>query len=139
MTASPNPAEGTQTRFAAPERYNQWPQADLHTQWPGKGAPGDPIFDQFFGSQVPGIQANSVQLNRDALLALLDKIGPAILMTHSQSGPIGWPVADARPDLVKALICRAGRPSLVLNTFPDLNGSRTGRRQRTRGASPAYR
>jgi len=25
-------------------------------------------------------------------------------VTHSQSGPIGWPVADARPGLVKALI-----------------------------------
>ena len=103
-TASPNPAEGSQTRFAAPERYNGWPQARLHTQWPGKGAPGDPIFDQFFSSQVTGIQRDSVQLNRDAILALLGKIGPAIVLTHSQSGPIGWPVADARPDLVKALI-----------------------------------
>ena len=106
MTASPNPAEGPQTRFAAPERYNQWPQAHLHSQWPGRGAPGDPVFDQFFASQVTGMAAaaNVVQLNRDALVALLDKIGPAILMTHSQSGPIGWPVADARPDLVKALL-----------------------------------
>jgi pimeloyl-ACP methyl ester carboxylesterase len=103
-TASPNPAEGSQTRFAAPERYKAWPQARLHTQWPGKGAPGDPIFDQFFASQVTGMEANAVQLNRDAILALLDKIGPAIVLTHSQSGPIGWPVADARPDLVKALI-----------------------------------
>src|SRR5436190_10214714 len=48
--------------------------------------------------------ASVVQLNREALVALLGKIGPAILMTHSQSGPIGWPVADARPDLVKTLI-----------------------------------
>jgi pimeloyl-ACP methyl ester carboxylesterase len=104
QTAAPNPAEGSQTRFAAPERYKAWPQAHLHTQWPGKGAPGDPIFDQFFASQVTGMEANAVQLNRDAILALLDKIGPAIVLTHSQSGPIGWPVADARPDLVKALI-----------------------------------
>ena len=43
-------------------------------------------------------------LSRDALVALLDKIGPAIVMTHSQSGAYGWPVADARPDSVKALI-----------------------------------
>jgi pimeloyl-ACP methyl ester carboxylesterase len=104
MTPSPDPAEGPQTRFAAPERYNQWPQAHLHTQWPGTGAPGDPVFDQFFASQVTGMAASVVEVNRDALVALLDKIGPAILMTHSQSGPIGWPVADARPDLVKALI-----------------------------------
>src|SRR5881397_2952309 len=29
--------ENIQRRFAAPERYNLWPQAHLHTQWPGKG------------------------------------------------------------------------------------------------------
>src|SRR5580700_11499941 len=86
-TTSPNPAEGSQTRFAAPERYNGWPQAHLHTQWPGTGAPGDPIFDQFFASQLPAIQDYALQqeLNRDAILALIEKIGPAILLTHSQS------------------------------------------------------
>src|SRR5579871_4733976 len=29
-------------RFVAPERFNLWPQAHLHTQWPGSGMPGDP-------------------------------------------------------------------------------------------------
>src|SRR5580700_4017368 len=29
--------ESTLRRFAAPERFNLWPQAHLHTQWPGKG------------------------------------------------------------------------------------------------------
>ncbi len=33
-------------RFVAPERFKQWPQAHLHTQWPGAGKPGDPAFDQ---------------------------------------------------------------------------------------------
>jgi pimeloyl-ACP methyl ester carboxylesterase len=41
---------------------------------------------------------------RDALIALVDKIGPSILMTHSQGGAFGWPVADARPDKVKAIL-----------------------------------
>jgi len=41
---------------------------------------------------------------RDALIALVDQIGPSILMTHSQGGAFGWPVADARPDLVKAIL-----------------------------------
>lgn len=96
----------TQQRFVAPERYRLWPQAQLHTQWPGSGAPGDPVFDQFFASQLPSIEDYAKQqvLNRDALLALLGKIGPAILLTHSQSGAFGWPVADARPDLVKAIV-----------------------------------
>jgi pimeloyl-ACP methyl ester carboxylesterase len=99
-------AENIQRRFVAPERYNLWPQAHLHTQWPGKGAPGDTAFDQFYSSQVPSIQNFTLQqlLNRDAILALLDKIGPAILLTHSQSGAFGWPVADARPSMVKAIV-----------------------------------
>jgi len=93
-------------RFVAPERFNLWPQAHLHTQWPGPGTRGDPIFDQFYASQLPSIQDFTLQqvLNRDALLALLERIGPSILLTHSQSGAFGWPVADARPDLVKAHI-----------------------------------
>jgi pimeloyl-ACP methyl ester carboxylesterase len=101
----PNPGT-TEQRFTAPERHNQWPQAHLHTQWPGTGAPGDPVFDQFYASQLPAIQDYTLQqeLNRDAILALLEKIGPAILLTHSQSGAFGWPVADARPDLVKAIV-----------------------------------
>src|SRR5215472_4122874 len=42
-------------RFVAPERYNLWPQAQLHTQWPGTGQPGDPSFDQFYDSQFPSL------------------------------------------------------------------------------------
>jgi pimeloyl-ACP methyl ester carboxylesterase len=98
--------DNTQKRFVAPERYNLWPQAHLHTQWPGAGTLGDAVFDQFYASQLPSIQDYPLQqqLNRDAILALLDKIGPAIVLTHSQSGPFGWAVADARPDLVKAVV-----------------------------------
>src|SRR6266849_6215102 len=48
--------EQTERRFVAPERYRLWPQAHLHTQWPGEGAPGNPVFDQFFASQMPSIQ-----------------------------------------------------------------------------------
>jgi pimeloyl-ACP methyl ester carboxylesterase len=94
------------TRFTAPERVNQYPQAKLHTQWPGAGVSGDPAFDQFFASQVEDIADVAVieQLNREAGIALLDKIGPAILLTHSQSGPFGWALADARPKLVKGIL-----------------------------------
>ena len=44
------------------------------------------------------------QLNREAGVALLDKIGPAILLTHSQSGPFGWVLANDRPKLVKGIL-----------------------------------
>src|SRR5205809_6865298 len=95
-----------QNRFTAPARAKLWPQAELHTQWPGTGVAGDPVFDQFMASQVPFVQKPEViqAANRDAAVALLDKIGPAIVMTHSQSGAYGWPIVEARPNLVKALI-----------------------------------
>jgi pimeloyl-ACP methyl ester carboxylesterase len=95
-----------QQRFTAPEKFNLWPQARLHTQWPGTGMAGDGVFDQFFASQVPFVNKPEViqALNRDAIAALLDKIGPVVLMTHSQSGAYGWEAVDQRPQLVKALI-----------------------------------
>src|SRR5215469_15381666 len=98
--------ENIEQRFTATERFNLWPQARLHTEWPGTGMQGDPVFDQFYASQEPGIADFALvqSLNRDAIVALLEKIGPAILLTHSQSGPFGWLVADARPDLVKAIL-----------------------------------
>jgi pimeloyl-ACP methyl ester carboxylesterase len=103
--AYPN-VKNVQDRFTAPEKAMLWPQAKLHTQWPGTGVAGDPVFDQFFSSQVPFVQKPDVTqaANRDAGIALLDKIGPAIVMTHSQSGPYGWAMLDARPNLVKALV-----------------------------------
>jgi pimeloyl-ACP methyl ester carboxylesterase len=98
--------EFTIQRFTAPEKFKLWPQAHLHSQFPGTGMPGDPIFEQFYASQVPSIAsfAEQQKLNTDAAAALLDKIGPAIVLTHSQSGAFGWPIADARPQLVKAIL-----------------------------------
>src|SRR5258706_462899 len=93
-------------RFTAPEKTALYPQAKLHTQWPGTGVAGDAVFDQFFSSQVEDIADGNVveALNRDAGTALLDRIGPAILLTHSQSGPFGWALADARPRMVRGII-----------------------------------
>jgi pimeloyl-ACP methyl ester carboxylesterase len=99
-------AEGALRRFAEQEKYRQWPQAHLHTQWPGSGGPEDPAVQQLQWSQLPAIEdfTKQQQLNRDALVALLDKIGPSLLLVHSQAGAFGWPVADARPNLVKAIL-----------------------------------
>ena len=93
-------------RFTAPARAGKYRQAKLHTQWPGTGVPGDPTFDQFFASQMEDIADMSVieRLNREGGIALLDRIGAAILLTHSQSGPFGWQLADARPKLVKGIL-----------------------------------
>ncbi len=96
-------------QFTAPETFSDtWPQAVFHTQWPGTGLAGDPAFDQFYASEVESA-GNAEALNQAAVAALLDKIGPAIIMTHSQSGPFGWLIAEARPNLVKAIV--AAEPS----------------------------
>jgi pimeloyl-ACP methyl ester carboxylesterase len=103
---SRNTVERIEQRFTAPERSNLWPQARLHTQWPGTGVAGDPVFDQYFAQVYPSLTAfpRQQELNRDAGAALLDRIGPAILLTHSQSGTFGWLIADARPSLVKGIV-----------------------------------
>jgi pimeloyl-ACP methyl ester carboxylesterase len=101
-----SPVATIEQRFTAPERSNMWPQAKFHTQWPGTGVAGDPVFDQFYAEQLPSIAdfPKQQELNRDAGAALLDRIGPAIVLIHSQSGAFVWPIADARPRLVKAIV-----------------------------------
>jgi pimeloyl-ACP methyl ester carboxylesterase len=90
-------------RFVAPERFKLWPQAHMHTQWPGEGKPGDAAFDQFYYSQFPSLVnfTKQQEINPPAIIALLEKIGPSIVLTHSQSGAFAWPIADQRPDLVR--------------------------------------
>ena len=98
--------ELVERRFTAPAVSRLWPQAHLHTRWPGSGRRGDPVFDQFFSSQVESIEDGETTeaLARDAGAALLERIGPAILLTHSQSGPFGWVIADRVPERVKAIL-----------------------------------
>ena len=91
--------------FTAPKELGSWPQARLHTQWPGSGHIGDPYFDQYYASLVPDLpKADNERLMQAAGVALLDQIGPAILIGHSQGGQYTWLIGDARPDLVKAVI-----------------------------------
>jgi pimeloyl-ACP methyl ester carboxylesterase len=110
-------------RFVKPEVFNLWPQAHLHTRWPGSGAPDDPIFDQFYASQFPSLVDFSLQqaLNRDAAVALIDRIGPAVLLVHSRSGAFAWPIADRRRSLVKAIV--ALEPSGPPAHDVDFNGA----------------
>ena len=104
-TRRPN-ATAMSERFTAPELANLYPQSKFHTQWPGKGVAGDPVFDQFFASQVEDMSNLTMleDLNRNAGAALLDKIGPSIILGHSQAGAFLWPVADARPQAIKAIL-----------------------------------
>ncbi len=93
-------------RFIAPERFVDWPQGALHNQFPGGARPGDPVYDNMIASQMPSLAdyAKQQELNSEALVALLDRIGKSILVVHSQSGAFGWVVADQRPDKIAALV-----------------------------------
>ncbi len=105
---TPTPLHFVERFFTAPAAFNLWPQARLHTQWPGgpnKGRAGDPVFDQFFASQVPSLpRAESERAMRAAGAALIQRIGPCVLLVHSQAGLFGWLIADACPGQVKGIV-----------------------------------
>ena len=89
----------------AQEVYFAKEAAQKQTQWPF--APDDTAAnDQFLAGYgpMPADLAGAEDMDADRLARLLDQIGPAIVVTHSASGPDGWLVADRRPGLVAAIV-----------------------------------
>jgi len=109
-TRPPFDVEGRIQNWSLQQESKLFPNAHLHTQWPGTGKSRDPFFDQFYASQVQLMvdPVKTQEYAQKALSALLDRIGPAILLTHSQSGTFGFLVADKRPDLVKGVVTVEG-------------------------------
>ena len=99
------PAERIEQLFTAPRCSGNGRRRKSIHSGPG-AADRRPVFDAFYATQVEYLadNAETQRLNQAAGAALLDRIGPAIILTHSQSGPFGWVIADARPKLVKAII-----------------------------------
>ncbi|OAL26467.1 hypothetical protein AYO20_10135 [Fonsecaea nubica] len=92
--------------FTAPSP-GKWAQAGKHSQWPGTGQRGDPVFDAFYASTYPSVTdiAAYQSSQASAIAALLHHIAtPAILLTHSQGSPGGWLAADICPELICAII-----------------------------------
>ncbi len=90
--------------FTNARERGDFPLKANHTQWPGTGKIGDPIFDHFIKTQVQ-FAGGTGALMRDASIALLDMIGsPVILFTHSQGGGFGFDLTEARPNLVKIMV-----------------------------------
>ena len=82
-----------------------FPEGGNETQWPF--AEDDPLaFDAFIAAYgpMPADLAASQSLDADRLGQLLDRIGKAIVVTHSASGPDGWLLADRRPGLIAAIV-----------------------------------
>lgn len=80
--------------------------AEEQTQWSFGHGPGDESVDQLVAAMgpLPKDLSTSQQMDRDRIAALLDRTGPAVLITHSAGGPAGWLAADARPELVRGII-----------------------------------
>jgi pimeloyl-ACP methyl ester carboxylesterase len=72
-------------------------------QYPGGGGPLTAEVIQHTASSEPGPTAPNAVLKED-LGELLDRIGPAIVVTHSAGGASGWLAMEARPKLVKAVL-----------------------------------
>jgi pimeloyl-ACP methyl ester carboxylesterase len=98
--------------------------ATYGTPFPGSQFPLDAL-DQYTSQLVPnseatlpGAGANTVK----ALAALLDRIGPAVVMVHSQSGSYGMDLVRARADKLRGFInvegnCAPVTPEEVNKTF----------------------
>ncbi|ATB39738.1 alpha/beta hydrolase [Cystobacter fuscus] len=70
-------------------RLGLWPDF-----YPGVQFSRDPeALNQFFRQMVPNTGPYDAEVNSNAVSALFDRIGPGILVTHSQSGGLGWSTA----------------------------------------------
>ncbi|KAF4446285.1 fusarubin cluster-esterase [Fusarium austroafricanum] len=100
-------AEAVEIAFTDSKTHMLWPQAVNHTQWPGAGVRGDPVFDTFYSSNVEFVDNTTYQQTsvQAAGAALLDKIGkPVVLLGHSQGSFMPTLIADIRPKLTKSIV-----------------------------------
>jgi len=76
-------------------RIGVWPN-----YFPGVQFSRDPeTLDQYFRSMTPNTGPFDTEVVSDAVAALFKKIGPGILVTHSQSGGPGWRAAIKSPNI----------------------------------------
>ena len=79
------PAHDEQTWFNI-FRVGIWPD-----YFPGVQFSRDPAaLNQYFRSMTPDTGPIDIEANSNAVAALFERIGPAILVTHSHSGGMGW-------------------------------------------------
>ena len=80
--------------------------AAKHTQFPFDPQQDPAALDAYIAAfgPLPASITDWQEMDADRLGRLLDRIGPAIVFTHSASGSDGWLVADRRPGLVKAIV-----------------------------------
>ncbi|KAK8113644.1 secreted lipase [Apiospora kogelbergensis] len=109
--------EIVQGGFSAPELAATYPQAILHTQWPGSGQAGDPIFEAFAHATVPYTTSLVAGENamRASICKLLSLVGASYLVSHSSGAQYPILVSNDCPELV------AGNINLEHSTQPFWN------------------
>lgn len=67
-------------------RVGIWPEYFENVQF----SHSKEALNQYFRQMTPNIGSVDFDVYSDAYAALFDKIGPAVFVTHSQGGPVGW-------------------------------------------------
>jgi pimeloyl-ACP methyl ester carboxylesterase len=81
-------------------RVGNWPE-----YFPGVQFPRDPeSLNQYFRQSTPNTGPFDLGLVSDSVAALFDKIGPGVLVSHSQGGGVGWAAAH-KTDNIKGIVC----------------------------------
>lgn len=71
---------------------------------PGNQFPADRASYMNFMRQVVPRFTTTDDITSQAYIALLERVGPSVVMAHSQAGLFAWRAAQERPDLVRALV-----------------------------------
>ena len=96
-------ANATLRKFTRMQDYDDYPQARLHTQWPGTGRPGDTAFEAMVALGAPATTNNdAVELSmRNAGCQLLSIIGKSFLISHSIGALHPILLSDHCPELIQ--------------------------------------
>lgn len=76
-------------------RFGAWPDYFENVQVDQS----EETLEQFFRSVTPNTGPYDASVNADAVSALVDRIGPSVLVTHSQAGGPGWLTAIRNDDV----------------------------------------
>jgi len=110
VQATINPTPDEQMWFGT-FRVGVWPNYYDGVQF----AKDSNTLNQYFRQMVPNIGPIDINVTTDAASALFGKIGPAVLVSHSHSGGMGW-ITAIKNENVKAIVSYEPGSGFV---FPD--------------------
>ena len=85
-------------------RLGRWPEFTEGIQF----TTDEQSVDQFFRQMTPDTGEFDIPVITDALVAVLEKSGPATFVTHSQGGIPGWFIAAASPNIESVVAIEPG-------------------------------